>query len=113
MCKRSRTDVSTHSIDASLLLLWRVTKSDVSTDRFEDFDIDDKGCLGRREFTKLLGLSLTGESRGVERQLPDFPLGGLVSKAEAEELMDRLDRRHDGTVYWKVRCQVWILLRLL
>jgi Ca2+-binding EF-hand superfamily protein len=52
--------------------------------RFEEFDMDDNGQLGRREFMRVLSLS------GID-----------LSDAESKALMAHLDSNHDGSVSWQ------------
>lgn len=77
--------------------------------RFEDFDIDDDGFLGKREFLRALNLALaceTGDDPDNACPSPpgdgsDAVVGGLLSDQEASELMHRLDRHRDGRVCWE------------
>lgn len=80
---------------------------DVNVCRFRDFDVDNEGYLGRREFIRALTLSLSSTCTNGEQPNLGFPLGGLISEAEAEQLMDILDHRHEGRVFWKVRVDVF------
>lgn len=81
--------------------------TDVNVYRFRDFDIDNEGYLGRRAFIRALTLSLSSTSMSGEQPNLGFPLGGLISEAEAEQLMDTLDHRRDGRVFWEVRVDVF------
>lgn len=78
--------------------------------RFNDFDIDGLGCLGRREFMRVLNLSLADETGDGSNPSPGFSVGGVFSKQDAEDLMVRLDRNHDGNVSWEVRSSARIVL---
>lgn len=71
--------------------------------RFQDFDIDDGGSLGRKEFMRALNLALAGEVGGDGKSSSDFTVGDVASKEEAATLMDRLDTNRDGRVCWEVR----------
>ncbi|CAM9599986.1 unnamed protein product [Scytosiphon promiscuus] len=78
--------------------------------RFEDFDLDGDGCLGKREFMRALNLALACETgEATESPCPSpgdgggstSVVGGLLSDQEASDLMDRLDRHRDGRVCWE------------
>ncbi|CAM9306993.1 unnamed protein product [Ectocarpus fasciculatus] len=69
--------------------------------RFQDFDIDGDGCLGRREFMRALNLALACETGDDSDPSPYFTVGGVLSEQEALELMGRLDRDRDGRVSWE------------
>lgn len=69
--------------------------------RLQDFDIDNDGCLGRREFMRVLNLALACETGEDADPSPDYTVGGVLSEQEAAELMSRLDRDRVGKVCWE------------
>lgn len=71
--------------------------------RFQDFDIDGGGSLGRKEFIRALNLALTGEVGGDGKSSSGLTVGDIISEEEAVTLMDRLDTNRNGRVCWEVR----------
>lgn len=78
--------------------------------RFEDFDIDGDGNLGRKEFRRALNLALAGEIGGDSKSSSGFTVSDIISEDEAVALMSRLDKNRNGGVCWEVRCRFIVVV---
>lgn len=67
----------------------------------QEFDIDDDGSLGKREFMRALNLALAFETGSDSDPSPDYTVGGVLSDRDAAEMMSCLDRDRDGRVFWQ------------
>lgn len=71
--------------------------------RFLDFDLDNDGTVGRREFMRALNLAL--QESGDEPMMPyhGFNVDDFISKEEAMSLMVHLDTSGNGRISWEVK----------
>lgn len=75
--------------------------------RFQEFDLDSDGTLGRREFLRALNLALEEDEDGNREPL-GFPEDSFMTEEEAVSLVGSLDTNRDGRVCWEASIQYYI-----
>lgn len=72
------------------------------TTRFLDFDLDNDGTVGKREFMRALNLALQESGDEPVMSYRGFNVDGILTKKDAISLMDHLDTSGNGKISWEV-----------